>query len=214
MNKISVVLVDDHHILLDGLTALLKKQRDMEVKGAFTSGKELLAQLEVLMPDVAIVDISMPEMTGVELTLALKKHLPSLSVICLSMHDSIDYILEMINAGVSGYLYKNVNDKELLDAIRTAAEGKMYFPTEIAAKLSAEAIRARKAGEQEKEAHLTEREIEILKLIFKEYSNAKIAQELFISERTVETHRKNMLRKTNSASMIGLMKFAIEHKLV
>lgn len=214
MNKIGIVLVDDHHILLDGLNALLKKQKDMEVKGIFTNGNELLQQLEKLQPDVALVDINMPEMTGVELTLRIKKHYPKTAVICLSMHDGIDYILEMVDSGVSGYLLKNTNDKELLEAIRAVHEGKLYFPAEIASKITAEAIRTRKGEEHEKEMNLTERELEILKLIFKEYSNAKIAAELFISERTVETHRKNMLRKTKSASMLGLMKYAMEHKLI
>ncbi len=214
MNKIGLVLVDDHHILLDGLSALLKRQKDMEVKGTFTNGHEAIHALDTLKPDVVLVDINMPEMTGVELTQKIRKHNPGVAVICLSMHDGIDYILEMVDAGVSGYLLKNTNDKELLEAIRTVHDGKLYFPPDISAKITTEAIRKRKSEEQEKEMHLTDRELEILKLVFKEYSNAKIAEELFISERTVETHRKNMLRKTKSNSMLGLMKYAMEHKLV
>ena len=214
MNKIGIVLVDDHHILLDGLSVLLKRQKDMEVKGAFTNGHELLQVLEALKPDVILVDINMPEMTGVELTLKIKKMCPNVAVICLSMHDSIDYILEMVDAGVSGYLLKNTNDKELLEALRTVYEGKMYFPPEISGKITAEAIRKRSTDEKAKEVNLTDRELEILKLIFKEFSNARIAELLYISERTVETHRKNMLRKTNSNNVLGLMKYAMEHHLI
>lgn len=214
MSKIKVVLADDHHILLDGLSVLIKKQKDMEVGGIYTDGAVLLSELEKTQPHVALVDINMPAMTGIELTQRIKKEHPSVSVISLSMHDTIDYILEMVDAGVSGYLLKNTNDKELLEAIRTVHEGKLYFPAEISGKITAEVLRKRKDEEVTREINLTDREIEILKLIFKEHSNAKIASELFISERTVETHRKNMMRKTSTNSVLGLMKYAMERKLI
>lgn len=213
MSKIGILLVDDHRLLLDGLCALLKKQKDMDVKGSFTNGLKLLQELNVLQPDIIIVDINMPDITGAELTKRIKSLRPETAIICLSMHDAIDHIMEMVEAGVSGYLLKNTNDKELLDAIRSVYEGKLYFPADVSAKITAEAIKGRKPTE-EKEARLTERELEILKLVFQEYTNSRIATELFISERTVETHRKNMLRKTKNTTMLGLMKYAIEQKLV
>ncbi|PQJ10765.1 DNA-binding response regulator [Flavipsychrobacter stenotrophus] len=214
MKKTGIVLVDDHHILLDGLSALLKKQKDMEVMGAYTRGSDLLIALNTLQPDVALVDINMPDMNGIALTTQLKELHPEIKVICLSMHDGVEYILEMANAGVWGYLLKNTNDQELLEAIRTVHSGQLYFPEEIADKMSTEALRREQKANEIQEIKLTERELEILKLIAQEYSNARIASTLFISERTVETHRKNMLRKTRNSTMLGLLKFAMERGLV
>lgn len=214
MKKIGLVLVDDHHILLDGLSALLKKQRDMDVMGTYTRGSELMSAMENTLPDIALVDINMPELNGAELTIKIKEQYPAVGVICLSMHDDTDHILEMVDAGVSGYLLKNTNDKELLEAIRTVYEGKVYFPDEIADKIRNAAARKEKINAEVQEIKLTDRELEILKLIAQEYSNARIAAALFISERTVETHRKNMLRKTRNSTMLGLMKFAMEHGML
>lgn len=130
------------------------------------------------------------------------------------MHDDAGHIMEMIEAGVSGYLLKNVNDKELLDAIRLVTEGKMYFSAEVSEKITSMVVRQQKKLEQPEEPKLTERELEILKLIAQEFSNAQIADALFISERTVETHRKNMLRKTGTKTVVGLIRYAIDRQLI
>jgi DNA-binding NarL/FixJ family response regulator len=214
MSKIRIVVADDHHILLDGLRALLQKQKDVEVVGLYDNGNSLFDELATTKPDVAIVDINMPGMTGDVLTQKINEFYPSVYVIALSMHDDAGHIMEMIEAGVSGYLLKNVNDKELLDAIRLVTEGKMYFSAEVSEKITTMVVRQQKKLEQPEEPKLTERELEILKLIAQEYSNAQIADTLFISERTVETHRKNMLRKTNNKTVVGLIKYAIERQLL
>jgi DNA-binding NarL/FixJ family response regulator len=214
MDKIKLVLADDHHILLDGLRALLHKQKDIEILGLFNNGRQVYDALRTLKPDVAVVDINMPEMDGLELTKKVKKEYPEISVITLSMHDDAGHIMEMIEAGVSGYLLKNTTDKELLEAIRTVAQGKMYFSPEVSQKISTVAMQQQKKMDQLEEAKLTARELEILKLISREYSNAQIGNELFISERTVETHRKNMLRKTNNKTILGLLKYAIERQML
>jgi DNA-binding NarL/FixJ family response regulator len=130
------------------------------------------------------------------------------------MYDDATHIMDMIEAGVSGYLLKNVNDKELLDAIRMVSSGKMYFSSEVSEKITSLVIRQQKKLEQPEEPRLTDRELEILKLIASEMSNAEIANALFISERTVETHRKNMLRKTNNKTIVGLLKYALEKQLI
>lgn len=214
MSKIRIVICDDHHILLDGLKAMLQKQKDIDVAGLYDNGQELLDSIKSVSPQVAIVDYSMPVMNGQELTVKIKEHYPNIHVIALSMYDDAGHIMEMIEAGVSGYLLKNVNDKELCEAIRTVNEGKLYFSSDVSEKITTMAIQQQKKLEQPEKPKLTERELEILKLISEEMSNAEIAETLFISERTVETHRKNMLRKTGNKTIVGLMKFAIETQLI
>ncbi len=212
--KTRIVLVDDHHILLDGLTALLKSQRSLEVVGVYNTGQTLLDGLAETTPDVVIADINMPGMNGHELTLKIKEKHPSIHIIALSMHDDGGHIMEMIEAGVSGYVLKNANDKELVEAIRTVMNGRMYFSPEVSDKITLLVKEQQRRKEEPEEAHLTDRETEILKLIAQEYSNAAIATTLFISERTVETHRKNMMRKTNNKTVVGLLKYAMEKKLI
>lgn len=214
MDKIKIVVADDHHILLDGLKALLQKQKDIEVCGLFDNGRKLFEALPTVRPHVALVDINMPEMDGLELTRKVKESYPEIAVLVLSMYDDASHIMDLIDAGASGYLLKNITDKELLEAIKTVAQGRLYFSPEVSERITAVAIQQQRRGEQNDEPKLTDRELEILKLIAQEYSNAQIAQTLFISERTVETHRKNMLRKTNNKTMVGLLKYALEKQLI
>lgn len=214
MEKIRIVVADDHHILLDGLKALLQKQKDIDIAGLFDNGKSLFEALPTLKPQVALVDINMPEMDGLTLTKKIQQHFPHINILVLSMHDDALHIMELIEAGASGYLLKNVTDKELLEAIKAVAAGKRYFSPEVSEKLAALAMQQQRKGEHPSEPKLTERELEILRLIAQEYSNAKIADTLYISERTVETHRKNMLRKTNNKTIVGLLKYALENRLI
>lgn len=214
MSKITIAIADDHHILLDGLKAMLQKQKDIEVAGLYDNGQKLLDSLAKVPVDVALVDINMPVMNGKELTLKIKEFYPKVQIITLSMHNDAGHVMEMIEAGVSGYLLKNVNDTELITAIRTVNEGKMYFSQEVSEKITTMAIQQQRKLEQPLQPKLTQRELEILKLISEELSNAEIASTLFISERTVETHRKNMLRKTSNKTIVGLLKYALENKLI
>lgn len=214
MEKIRVVVADDHHILLDGLKAMLQKQKDLELAGLYNNGQDLFDDLGNAMPNIALVDINMPALNGIELTGKIKEFYPHVNVIALSMHDDARHIMDMIEAGVSGYLLKNVNDKELMEAIRSVNNGKLYFSSEVAEKITSMVITQQKKLSEPKEARLTDREVEILKLISEEYSNADIARTLFISERTVETHRKNMLRKTNNKTVVGLLKYALEKQII
>lgn len=215
MKKLRIVIADDHHILLDGLKALLHKQKDMEVVGFFDNGQKLFDALgEMTAIDVAIADINMPGLNGLELTLKMKEAYPGIPVIILSMHDDTGHIMEMIDAGVQGYLLKNVNDTVLLQAIRTVAAGRMAFSPEVSDKIAAFIKHEQQPKQMPEQPRLTDREIEILKLIAQEYSNARIGELLFISERTVETHRKNMMRKTNNKTIVGLLKYAMDQKLV
>lgn len=214
MSAIKIVIADDHHILLDGLKAMLAKQFDINVAATYENGEHLLDELNKVKPDLALVDINMPGMKGPELTQKIKELNPSIQVITLSMYDDAVHIMEMIEAGVSGYLLKNVNDQELIDAIRQVHNGKMYFSSEVSEKITTLVMQQQKKLQEPEKPKLTGRELEILKLVADENSNAEIAEKLFISERTVETHRKNMLRKTNNKTIVGLIKYAMEEKLI
>lgn len=211
MSKIRIVVADDHLILLNGLKAMLQKQKDMEIVGLYDNGLSLFNDLPATQPDIALIDINMPGLNGHELAIKIKHLFPSVQIITLSMHDDAGHIMEMVEAGVSGYLLKNINDKELLDAIRSVAAGKM---SEVSEKITSMVISQQRKLTQPEAPRLTERELEILKLIADEHSNADIANILCISERTVETHRKNMLRKTSNKSIVGLLRYALENALI
>lgn len=211
---IRIVLADDHKILVDGLRSLLEKQADMEVVGIYYNGLDLYNNLKNTSPHIALIDINMPGLNGYELATKIAKEYKGIKVISLSMFDDIAHIMQLLKAGVSAYLLKNINNEELLEAIYSVAAGKSYFTAEIADKIAAFNSTHKNGGEELPTPSLTKRELEILKLIALEYSNAKIADTLFISERTVETHRKNMLRKTNHKNMVGLLKYVFENHLI
>jgi len=204
-----IALADDHSILLDGLRALIQRQPGLEVVGTYNSGQALLdAMADGLgRVDVALVDINMPPPSGADLARVITQEHSSTSVVVLSMHDDAGYITASVEAGALGYVLKNAHDEELLAAIQSAAAGKLFLCEEAMRMLERPAATAPVPAA----ARLTGREVEILKLIAAERSNAQIGEQLFISERTVETHRKNMLRKTGSKSMVGLLRWALEH---
>ena len=213
--KLRLVIADDHHILLDGLRSLLSRQKDMDVLGYFDDGQKLFDALPALLPvDIALIDINMPGLDGHQLTLKIREtYGTDIAVIVLSMYDDGGHIMDLVEAGTSGYLLKNTHDAELLNAIRMVAKGRMYFSPEVADKIE-QLVHTTRTKEVTNEPHLTEREIEILRLIADELSNAEIAARLFISERTVETHRKNMLRKTGHKSVVGLLRYGMEKQLI
>ncbi len=212
MKSIRLVLIDDHQMLIDGLTALLAPYNDIEIVKTFTNGNLFLDEIHQLQPNIVLTDISMPEIDGFELTKKIKRLLPQTNVIALSMFGSINEINKMLEAGISAYLLKNVGNQELIDAIRKVASGKMHFSDDILEEMAKSAFS--KPAKQEHQPTLTDRELEILKLIVLELNNAEIADKLFISERTVETHRKNMIRKFNTKTIVGLIKYALDNKLI
>ncbi|MFN8283577.1 MAG: response regulator transcription factor [Chitinophagales bacterium] len=212
MNKIRIVLVDDHQMLIDGLKAILSNFRNIQIVKTYTNGNKLLDEISGLDIDLVLTDISMPEIDGYELTREIKKINTEIKVIAVSMSGDIANINRMLDAGISGYVLKNAGNEELLEAIEKVASGKMHFSDDV----TEEMVKSSKEKEKkpEEKINLTEREIEILKLIAQEHNNAEIGSILFISERTVETHRKNMMRKMNFKTMIGLLKYAMDNKLI
>jgi two-component system, NarL family, nitrate/nitrite response regulator NarL len=209
--KISLAIVDDHQIVIDGLKSLLLGYDMFEVVLECTQPEQVPALLEKKMVDILLTDVMMPVMTGAELSRRVHKQFPHIKILALSMSGQGDLINQMIeDADISGYVLKNIGKQELINALEKINSGGVYFSEEVLQEMT-------RAGERKKEteeAHLTNREIEIIKLIEKEYNNKQIAETLFLSERTVETHRKNIFRKTKTSGVIGLIKYAYEHRLV
>ncbi len=211
MSKISLALVDDHQIVIDGLMALLKGEHRYEFAFATTEPTQVIDKLKLQPVDVLLTDVMMPVLPGNILAKEIRKQFPSIKILALSMSGQGDIVSEMINdADICGYVLKNIGKKELIAAIEKIAAGGIYFSEEVLEELQ----RTVKRKKENEEAHLTEREIEIVRLIEGEFSNKQIAETLFISERTVETHRKNIFRKTATNSVIGLVKYAYEHRLI
>ncbi|TKC12922.1 response regulator transcription factor [Pedobacter polaris] len=204
----NLFIVDDHQLVVDGLRALLNNENKYAIVGCSNQPKDVLPMLDELKVDILLTDINMPEMSGVELTRNVKKKHPSIKVLALSMFGERQVIKEMIDAGISGYILKNTGKHELLEALDKLAKGQTFFSEEVTKELM------KSFKNFDEVPHLTNREVEIIRLIECENSNKKIADMLFISERTVETHRKNIFRKTGTQSLVGLLKYAYEHKII
>lgn len=203
-----ILLLDDHKILLDGLKFLILGQQEVESVEAVSTVEEAMQKLDSFRPDLIVSDISVPKEGGIVFTNKVKASFPDIKVIFLSMHEEPYMVKEALSTGAEGYVLKKAAHEELLKAIKEVAEGGMFFSAEI------QKILIRRMAFPEDEKILTVREKEVLELIFEELSNKEIGERLFISERTVETHRKNLYQKTKTNSLVGLLKFALENNLV
>lgn len=209
--KISLALVDDHQIVIDGLMALLKGHDKFRFAFATTNPNEVEDKLKETPVDILLTDVMMPTLPGNVLAKNVRQKFPAIKILALSMSGQGDIVDEMINdADISGYVMKNIGKQELIKALEKIADGGIYFSDEVIDELKRTSERKKRT----EMAHLTEREIEIIRLIEREYNNKQIAEALFISERTVETHRKNIFRKTDTNSVIGLVKYSYKHKLI
>ncbi len=204
-----ILLVDDHAIVADGLQALLHAVEGLEVVDKLTAGDFALAYLKQAPVDVMITDYAMPDMDGLTLVKKAKAIKPDLKIIVLSMHDEVAMICEMLTAGVDGYVLKKYAQQELVNAIQTVEKGRQYFSAEVN-----KALLSALLPQEMPENQVTERELEVLRLLAQELTSKQIAAQLFISERTVETHRKNLMRKTGANNGIGLMRYAYAKKLL
>ncbi|MGY4385365.1 two-component system nitrate/nitrite response regulator NarL [Pedobacter sp. UYP24] len=208
MGTKSIFIVDDHQMVIDGIRSLLENQSEFSIIGESTKPLTVVESFSEIQPDILITDVGMPNMSGVELSRAVKSNFPAIRILALSMFGDTEIIGEMIDAGISGYILKNSGKKELMEALTKIADGQHYFGQEITLQL----MRSFKRSQEE--AKLTDREIEIIRMIEKEMSTRDIAEALFISERTVETHRKNILHKTNTQTVVGLLKYAYGRKII
>ncbi|HYG02617.1 MAG TPA: response regulator transcription factor [Chryseosolibacter sp.] len=198
-SKISVVLADDHHIVVEGIREILKNVEGLEVVGVGYNGKELIKIARESKPDLAILDINMPEMDGLQCTRILKQEFPAIKVLILTMYNDRTFINEMINAGADGCVLKATGTGELRDAINRVLNNKSYF----------DALPQVSAVSMQEKVQLSDREIEIIKLVVKGKTSGEIADVLFISDHTVKTHRKNIFRKLQINHVSQLTSIAI-----
>jgi len=209
--KISLMLVDDHQLFREGLKLLLQDNPFIENIYQAANGKEFLKLVETVLPDVVLMDIDMPEMDGIEATRQALKNRPELKIIALSMFGEEEYYLKMIEAGAMGFILKNSDIEVVEKAIRNVVAGQNYFSSDMIANLVVH-FNQKKTDESKNE--LTERESEILYHICKGMSNQKIADALFLSKRTVDKHRENILFKTNAKNTAQLVMYAIKNGIV
>lgn len=214
--KITVLVVDDHPVVRDGIKMLLSKQHDISVVGEASDGTDAIAKTRLFKPSVVLMDISMPGMNGVDATAQIVQKFPYTKVIALTMIEESGYVGKMIEAGASGYLLKDTGGEEIVKAIRRVAQGETYFSQKsyelIGQYLSQSAATAAEPKENRLEV-LTKREREVLNLIAKGMTSQEMAKQLYLSPRTVETHRANIMHKLNIHTTAGLIRFAFDNKL-
>lgn len=209
---IRVLVADDHMIARTGIRHVLESEADFEVVGEAASGTEALALVLELHPDVVVLDISMPGVTGLEVAARLRRSSPDTRILILSMHDQAEYVLESVRAGAHGYLLKDTAATELREAIRAVCQGESYFSPPVATRLTA-AVRNDQATQSGLD-QLTGREREVLLGIAQGRTNKEIASKLGISHRTVETHRESLMRKLQLRTVAELTRFALGAGLV
>ena len=209
--SVSLLIADDHGIVRGGLRALLDRQPDLEVVAEAADGAEALEQALALRPDLCILDVAMPKLTGLQATRQIRAHRPDTQVLMLSMHDDERYIFEALQSGASGYVLKREADHELVAAVRAVGNGEAFLTNAAARPLVREWMRDPASGPREA---LTPREEEVVKLIAEAHTNAQIAEILHLSEKTVESHRGNVLRKLGMRDRVELVRYAIRRGLV
>lgn len=211
--RIRVVVVDDHKIVLEGLVALLQDQADMKVVGQATSGRVALDIIRHLRPDVALLDITMPELTGLEITRRLAEELPDVKVLILTMHDEEAFLFEALKAGASGYILKGAGSDELIFAIEEVVRGGAYITPQLAKGLVDQALREHVDASPVSEEPLTGREEEVLVLIAQGLTNKEIGSQMVVSLNTVKTHRLHLYRKLGLHTRSEIITFARRHGL-
>lgn len=206
---ISVLIADDHGIVRSGLSMLIGRQVDMRVEGEAQDGIEAVDSCLRQRPDVAVLDVSMPRLTGLHAARQIKAQLPDIAVLMLSMHDDDAYFFEALEAGASGYVCKRGADADLIDAIRTVADGRTFLSSRTQQALMRQWLNDGAPAED-----LTPRELEVVKLIGEAHTNRQIADALKLSEKTIESHRGNVLAKLGMRDRVELVRYAIRRGLV
>jgi two-component system nitrate/nitrite response regulator NarL len=217
MKNIKILIVDDHEVVRDGLKNILLSLNNVAIAGEAANGEDAIAFYDSLKPDIVIMDISMPGMNGIEATRIIKENDPNARILILTMHDNQEYLNQIIRSGAKGFVLKNTDKEELLDAVKTVAAGENFFSKDISKLIIENYIRSAKETDKNegfKEVPLTKREIEILKYIAEGNSNQEIANKLYISYNTVDTHRKNIMHKLSIKNTAGLVRYAIEKGLI
>lgn len=219
---IKVLLADDHAVVTDGLRSVLQNIKDIQVISTALNGREVINSVKKEPPEVILMDINMPEMNGIETTKYLTANFPDIKVLILSMYNDAPHINEALNNGAKGYLLKNTGKEELEKAIKVVYNNKNYYSNDVTNALIKSHLDNQKTSETNshsksetvKNVNLSDREIEIIKLICEEKTMVEIADELSLSEHTVKTHRKNVLRKLDAKNTAGLVKYAYQHGII
>jgi len=212
MATIKVLIADDHQLFIDGIDSLLKEADGIEVVAKALNGDEVLEKLSSIEVDVALMDISMPGKDGIETTEFITQTYPNVKVIALSMHNQVPFIVKMLKAGAKGYMLKHINKADLIDSIELVHGGGIYYSPEVAVHLVTKLFKEGVSGVFPTD-ELSPREIEIVKLIVKGEANKNIADQLFISEATVKTHRQRILHKLNLKNTSELIKYAYQKNI-
>lgn len=218
MEKIKIVLADDHELVRSGLMKLLESYKDLQIVGEAGDGLEAVEKTKALNPDVLVIDLSMPKLSGIEATKIVRKECPNVAVLVLTMHQNEEYVYQILKSGAGGYILKEAGKDELAAAIRAVAKGEKYFSTRVS-EIMVNGFLRRGSSRDEKLSPgnegandlLTRREKEVLSLIAEGLNNQEISEKLFISPRTVDTHRTNIMQKLDIHDAANLVKFAIEH---
>ena len=209
---IKIAITDDHEMIRNGIDALLENHPEVSIIGKYANAETTISALKNTHPDVLLLDINLPDIDGISLCKILLKSHPELKVIALSNFDETSFVKRMLHNGASGYLLKNTNTQELVEAIKAVLKGEQYLQKDIQKKLLNRSI-----GQPKKETlniKLTRREKEVLQCIYEELTTQEIAQKLFISPKTVETHRMNLMSKFGAKNSVGIIKAALEKDLI
>jgi len=213
-NIISLVIADDHEIFRDGLTLMLSKHDTVMLVGQAGDGQELLRLVEEEKPDIVLTDIKMPGLDGISATRLLLQQYPQLKIIALSMFEEEDLIVEMLEAGARGYLLKNADKKEIMEAILTVYEGNIFYCKHTSARLASLIVKSKFDPKKIRPEDFTEREMEIIRLICRQHTAQEIGERLFISKRTVEGYRTRILEKMEAKNTAGVVVFALKYNLI
>lgn len=210
-----IIIADDHQLVAEGLKAIVEQNENNRVISMASNGAELLKQLEIVQPDLILLDIDMPVMNGMEALPLIKKKYPEVKVIVLTMHEEKSLVKKFTSLGAQGFVVKSTDQDELLMAINRVIYGGQYFSSSLTLNMIAQGMSpATNSDFDDKKAILTDREVEILKLIAAGMSNKEIGEKLFISHRTVDTHRTNLMKKLEVNNIAGLIRYAIKHGFV